>query len=112
MTALAEVTNMDFLDKVKGKVVGASQKLRDGVDHVVAEASDKLQENRLRAQLKTLQGNKQEKLLALGSKVFELHRGDGIGVEDLHAELTGLDQLEQEIAAKRQELEEFLSQPG
>jgi hypothetical protein len=103
---------MDFLDKMKGKVVGASQKLREGVDHVVAEASDKLQENRLRAQLKALQGDKLEKLQALGSKVFELHRGDGIGLEDLQADLAGLDQLELEITAKQQELEDFLTPPG
>ncbi len=100
---------MDFLDKVKGKVAGASQKLREGVDHVVAEASEKLQENRLRGQLKSLQGDKQEKLLALGTKVFELHQGEGIGVDDLNSELSGLDQLELEIAAKQRELEQFLA---
>ena len=101
---------MDFLDKMKGKVAGASQKLREGVDHVVAGASEKLQENRLRGQLKSLQGDKQERLLALGARVFELHQGEGIGVDDLSAELTGLDQLELEIAAKQSELEQFLAQ--
>ncbi len=101
---------MDFLDKVKGKVAGVSQKLREGVDHVVAEASEKLQENRLRGQLKSLQGDKQEKLLALGAKVFELHQGEGIGVDDLNSELSSLDQLELEITAKQRELEQFLAQ--
>jgi len=77
---------------------------------VVAEASDKLQENRLRGQLKSLQSDKQEKLLALGAKVFELHQGEGIGLDDLSAELAGLDQLELEIAARQLELERFLAQ--
>lgn len=101
---------MDFLGKVKGKVADASQKLREGMDHVVSEASDKLQETRLRAQLKALQADKQEKLSALGARVFELHRGDGIGVDDLSVELAGLDHLEGEINAKQQELEHFLAQ--
>ena len=100
---------MDFLGKMKGKVSDASQKLREGVDYVVAEASEKLQENHLRAQLKGLQIEKQEKLLALGVRVFELHRGEGIGVDDLTSELDDLDQLELRLAAKHKELAQFLS---
>ncbi len=100
---------MDFLGKMKGKVVDASLKMREGVEHVVAEASDKLHESRLRSQLKALLGGKQDRLSALGAKVFELHRGEGIGVDDLTAELADLDQLELQVVAKQEELDRFLS---
>lgn len=100
---------MDFFEKMKGTVAGASQKLRAGVDHVVAEAGDKLQESRLRAKLKAIELEKQQKLLALGSKVYDLHRGEGIGLEDLSAELAELEQLDLQVAAGKLELDRFLT---
>lgn len=106
--ASANHSPMDFLGKLKGKVSDASQKLREGVDHVVSEAGEKLLETRIRAALRALQTERQARLLELGSRVFELHRGDGIGPDDLSAELAALDQLELDIASKQLELDHFL----
>ena len=100
---------MNFFDKMK-KQMGpafsdASQKLKEGAGHVAHAAQEKLQENKLKNQLKTLLSEKAEKLHALGAKVFELHRGDGIGIDDLTQELGQLDALEALIAAKQAEID-------
>ena len=99
---------MNFFDKMK-KQMGpafndASQKLKEGAGQVAHAAQEKLHDNKLKGQLKTLLSEKAEKLHALGAKVFELHRGDGIGVDDLTQELRQLDALEALIAAKQAEI--------
>jgi len=100
---------MNFFDKMK-KQMGpafndASQKLKEGAGQMAHAAQEKLQENKLKSQLKTLLSEKAEKLHALGAKVFDLHRGDGIGINDLTVELSHLDALEALIAAKQVEIE-------
>ena len=106
---------MNFFDKMK-KQMGpalsdASQKLKEGAGQVAHAAQEKLYENKLKSQLKTLLSEKTEKLHALGAKVFELHRGDGIGPEDLTQELSQLDALEALIAAKQAEIDAHKAEP-
>lgn len=89
---------MQFFEKMKDKVVPAAQKLKEGV-------GEKIQETRLKSQLKALLKEKQDKLLALGVKAYTLHRGEGIGIDDLAVELAELDELETRLEVKRAELE-------
>ena len=100
---------MQFFDKMKEKVApalsDAGQKLKVGVDQVVAGAGEKLQETRLKSQLRSLQKERAEKLQALGLRAHELHKGEGIGVDDLTAELAEVDEVDVRIAAKLAEIE-------
>jgi len=107
---------MNFFDKMKKQMgpalTDASQKLKEGAGHVAHAAQEKLQENKLKGQLKALVSEKAEKLHALGAKVFELHRGEGIGVDDLTQELGQLDALEALIVAKQSEIEAHQAGPS
>jgi hypothetical protein len=79
--------------------------LSEAVDQVAATATEKLHEGKLRIQLQALLSEKDEKLLALGAKVFDLHRADGIGIDDLSAELADLETLQAQIVAKQAEID-------
>lgn len=107
---------VSFFDKMKDKVgpalSDATQKLKQGVHQVADAAGDKLTETRLRAQLKALHKERDEKFQALGLKAYSLQHGEGIGIDDLAPEMADLDELHQRIRGKQSELDAFLAGEG
>ena len=104
---------MQFFGKMKDKMApalsDASQKLKESVDQVVAGAGEKIHESKLKNQLKALQKERADRIQALGDKAYALHKGDGIGPEDLAAELTAVDDVESRITAKQDEIDALAS---
>lgn len=103
---------MSFFDKMREKVApalsDATQKLKQGVEHM----GDKLTETRLRGELKTLQKERDEKLQVLGLKVYVLHQGDGIGLDDLTTELQDVEAAQNRMNLKQDEIDAFLKAEG
>ena len=101
---------MSFFDKMKEKMApalsDATQKLKQGVEHM----GDKLTETRLRGELKTLMKERDEKLQVLGLKVYVLHQGEGIGLDDLNAEIQAVDEVQKRIDHKQTEIDQFLKE--
>lgn len=104
---------MQFFGKMRDKVApalsDASQRLKEGVDQVVAGAGEKMQESKLKSQFKALSKEKNELITALGVKVYELYKSEQLETLSCVSEFTKLDEIEAQLAKKQDEMDALAS---
>lgn len=85
-----------FLDRIK-----------QGVGQVKNEAQDKLHEAQLKGQLRAIEREKSDAILALGNALYVMHRAGEIQLDTLHSQFELLDAIEARLDEKQREIDEF-----
>ena len=104
---------MQFFGKMKDKMgpalSDASQRLKESVDQVVAGAGEKMQESKLKAQLKALSKERNDRIMALGLKIYELYKTKSVASLESLEEFAAIDDIEGQLALKQDEIDALAS---